>query len=50
MENGNFDHEKPWSSDERIYVPMNSAAAKLGGVHVGMRLKPSRGLSTLDMG
>ena len=28
MENGNFDREKPLSSDERIYVPMNAAAAK----------------------
>jgi hypothetical protein len=50
MENGNFDREKPWSSDERIYVPMNAAAAKLGGVHLGMRPKPSRGFSTLGVG
>jgi hypothetical protein len=40
MENGNFDREKPWSSDEKKYEPMNAAATKLGGVHLGMRPKP----------
>jgi hypothetical protein len=49
-ENRNFDGEKPWSSDERIYVPMNAAAAMLGDVHLGMRPKPSRGFSTLGVG